>query len=126
MPRTSELLNDLTTQIGYGETIELLRAWGGRRLSVPKEMPEDHPIALTIGLGPAQLLASYYGGANSIELPAERNALMQVRNDAIIRDLTAGVPTRSCAIRYGVTPRHVRHIRQRYEREQPEKAGADI
>lgn len=113
MPRKSELLDDLTTQIGYSETIQLVRAWGGRRLRVPKEPDANHPIALTIGLVAARQLALYHGGAE-LELPAERNAIMEVRNNAILRDLDNGHSTRACALRYGLTPRHVRYINNRH------------
>lgn len=110
MPRQSELLIDLTHQIGYAETMELLRAWGGRRLRVPQTMEPEHPIALQIGFCAAGQLSYWYGGTR-LELPAERNALLEVRNSNILRDLDKGVSVRSVADRYGMTPRHVRKIR---------------
>lgn len=109
----NDILLDLSGQVGYAETIELLRAWGGRRLWVPKEAPPDHPIALAIGPAAAGQLAYYYGGT-MLELPAERNHLIRVRNDCIFQDLKAE-PVRTVAMRYGLTPRHVRYIRQQEE-----------
>lgn len=130
-PEKTDLLLDLSDQIGYSETIELIRAWGGRRLWVPKEMPADHPIALAIGSTAAGQLSYYYGGT-MLELPAERNHLIRVRNDCILRDLKAD-GTRTVAIRYGLTPRHVRYIRQQEEarlarlcRRASDRAGGDI
>lgn len=113
MPRKSELLDELTTRIGYGETIELLRGWGGRRLQIPKEVTGDHPIALSVGLAAAQQLAYWYGGTE-LELPAERNAMIETRNACVLRDLDHEA-TSVVAIRYGLSRRHVRYIRQKDE-----------
>lgn len=110
MPRLSRLLTELTERLGYGPAIELVRGWGGRRLTVPASMPETHPIALTIGLGPAERLAQWYGGS-VLELPVERNALLDMRNARIRQEIEAGEATRAVARRYGLTARHVRHIR---------------
>lgn len=114
MSGVSRVLQELVDQIGYGATIDLLRAWGGRRLRVPLEPGEEHPITFTIGHRAAQDLAAFYGGSE-IDLPAERNALMAIRNAAIMADLRADMSTRACAQKYGMTPRHVRHIRRSYE-----------
>lgn len=118
MPRKSQLLADLTSQIGYEGTIELLRAWGGRRLQIPVEMTATHPIALRLGLSTAGQISYWYGG-QQLDLPAERNALIDVRNDRIIGDLERGHSVKACAIRYGVTPRHIRKIRA-------QRAGAEL
>lgn len=75
-------------------------------------MCESHPIALSIGLEAGEQLCQFYGGTE-IELPAERNALVSVRNKAILKDLGGGVSVRRCGLRYGVTPRMVRYIRER-------------
>ena len=109
MPKKSELLDELTERVGFNGTIELLRAWGGRRLRVPKEIPADHPIAFAVGFEPAKKIAYFYGGTD-LELPAERNALIQVRNDSILSDLAAGESVRSVAELYGLSPRMVRYI----------------
>lgn len=110
MPRQSALLTELTETIGYGPTIELVRAWGGRRLSVPASIEEDHPIALALGAEPADRLATFCGGTR-LEIPVERNALLELRNDKITQELAQGETTRAVAERYGLTARHVRHIR---------------
>lgn len=130
-PAKNDLLLDLSSQIGYQETIELLRAWGGRRLWVPKAMAPDHPIALAIGVTAAGQLAYFYGGT-MLELPAERNHLIRIRNECIFRDLKAD-PVRTVAIRYGLTPRHVRYIRQQEEarleklgRRASDRPGGDV
>lgn len=124
MPRKSELLDEMTSQIGYGETIELVRGWGGRRLRVPPDIKADHPIALKIGFVAARQLSHYYGGTE-LELPAERNALTEVRNRSIVRDLDNGRSPRDCAIRYGLSPRHVRYIWNQVKR-QHEARGGDV
>ncbi len=108
MPRKSELLDELTTQIGYGETIELVRGWGGRRLHVPKDLDATHPIALTVGLVAARQLSYYYGGTE-LELPAERNALTEVRNNSILRDLDSGRTRLRAPVRAHTSTRSVHH-----------------
>lgn len=109
--RRSAVVEELIEVIGYAATIELLRAWGGRRVHVPKSVDEHHPLALTIGIVAAERLASHMGGTDP-DIPAERNVIIEVRNSAILRDLEARVPVKRCADRYGVSPRMIRKIRE--------------
>lgn len=110
MPRQSAIVTELIEFVGYPAAIELVRRWGGRRLRVPNHVHDDHPITLAIGLEPAERLATFYG-STELELPAERNALLEMRNTKICQELEGGDSTRAVAERYGLTARHVRHIR---------------
>lgn len=123
MPRKSQLLEDLNELIGYAATLDLLRAWGGRRLFVPTALDptpgKEHPIVLTIGWEAASRLVSMYG-AQALDLPAERNSMIELRNSRIVADLEH-MSCHEVARKYGVSPRHARYIRARHqEKEQAE------
>ena len=47
-------------------------------------MHELHPLTLTIGLDPAKKLAEKFGGT-ALEIPMEVNALLELRNNTIVR-----------------------------------------
>lgn len=78
------VMQDLIEKIGYSAAIEVCRRWGGRKLHVPRSMTEAHPLALSLGLEPAKLLVEHFGG-EALQLPRERNALIDERNAAIVR-----------------------------------------
>lgn len=105
----SSILDDLVHLIGHQHAIELLRAFGGRRLKVPADLTQDHPLAFTVGLQSAKRLAAHYGGTD-VDLPAERNFLIDLRNDAILIDFKAGHSISALAMRYGVSRRQVNSI----------------
>lgn len=105
----SGILDDLVQLIGHQHAIELLRAWGGRRLKVPADIGQDHPLAFTVGLESAQKLASHYGGTD-VDLPAERNFLIDLRNAAILVQFRAGRSISSLAEEFGVSRRQVNSI----------------
>lgn len=106
----SAILNDLVELIGHRQTIELLRAWGGRRLKVPAEVHEDHALVFTCGWEAARAIAATYGGTD-LDLPAERNFLIDVRNDAIAREFRdEGRSITWLSNAYGVSRRQVSSI----------------
>lgn len=97
----SRLLDEIVSFAGFNAGLELCRGWGGRMLYVPEKMAQDHPIALTIGLAAAKELASRYGGAH-LEIPAEKNALLELRNQAIAAKYRAGSSVSSLSEEYGI------------------------
>jgi len=103
-------INRLIEVIGTQATLDLVRGYGGRRLYIRKQPRPDSAVALRIGEGPARQLSAYFGGA-TIELPAERNALIRLRDQSILERLEAGASPREVAAEHGLSPRHVRHIR---------------
>lgn len=106
----SGILHDLVELIGHRQAIELLRAWGGRRLKVPAEVHEDHALVLTVGWEAARAIAAQYGGTD-LDLPAERNYLVDVRNDAIAQGFRGERRSISwLSHTYGVSRRQVTSI----------------
>lgn len=105
----SGILHDLVELIGHRQAIELLRAWGGRRLKVPAEVHEDHALVFTIGWEAARAIAGAYGGTD-LDLPAERNYLVDMRNDAIAAGFTGNRSISWLSATYGVSRRQVNSI----------------
>lgn len=104
------LVDQLIALIGHQATLDLIRGWGGRRVYIAKRYRTDSPIALRTGSAAAQALCEQYGG-DTLELPAERNALIRLRNQAIADELNAGASPREVGERHGLSPRHVRYLR---------------
>lgn len=105
----SGILHDLVDLIGHRQAIELLRAWGGRRLKVPADVHEDHALVLTVGWEAARAIAAQYGGTD-LDLPAERNYLVDVRNDAIASGFRELRSISWLSQTYGVSRRQVTSI----------------
>lgn len=108
----SGVLQDLVELIGHQPAIELLRAWGGRRLKVPAEVHQDHALVFTVGWDAACKLSKAYGGTD-LDLPAERNFLVDMRNDAILAEFTRGRSITWLSMTYGVSRRQVNSILDR-------------
>lgn len=109
----SAILDDLVDLIGHGPTIELLRAWGGRRLKVPAEVHQDHALVFTVGWEAAVKLSKVYGGADALDVPAERNFLIDVRNAAILEGFKRLRSITWLAQTYGVSRRQVNSVLDR-------------
>ena len=105
----SAILVELVELIGHQHAIELLRAWGGRRIKVPAEVTQDHPLSFCVGLESAQRLAQRYANCN-LDLPAERNFLIDLRNDAILQDFRQNRSISWLAAHYGISRRQVNVI----------------
>lgn len=105
----SEILDELVQLIGHHHSIELLRAWGGRRIKLPETVDQDHPLAFVVGLEAAQKIVHHYGHIN-LDLPAERNFLIDLRNAAILSDFQGGSSITALACIYGVSRRQVNSI----------------
>lgn len=79
-------VEELTRAFGFNIALAVVRGWGGRDWSVPLTAAPDSPIALTLGLEVAQRIVALWGG-QKMQLPDERHALMDLRNDAIWREV---------------------------------------
>ena len=106
----SGILQDLVELIGHRPTIELVRAWGGRRLKIPTKVTEDHALVFALGWEAANKLARAYGGADALDIPAERNFLLDLRNEAILADFLATRSITWLANTYGLSRRQVNSI----------------
>lgn len=97
------ILRELTQTIGLADTLLLVRRWGNRTLRVPAKVGPADPLALTLGLDAAQRLVAAYSG-QSLQLPAERHALLDLRNAAIWRAcVDEGRSPGSVGLEFGLT-----------------------
>lgn len=103
------ILTELSKAIGLGDTLELVRKWGGRELYVPATVGIGDPLALSMGYETAKRLVAAYPGQR-LQLPAERNALLDLRNAAILADAEAGDSQEKIGLRYGLTRQAIGHI----------------
>lgn len=103
------VIRELSNVIGLADAIEIVRRWGGRDLYVPVKVEAGEPLALTLGLDTARTLVQHYGGQR-LQLPAERNALLDLRNAAIVAQHEGGASMESIGLQYGLTRQAVSHI----------------
>lgn len=98
-----KVLQELTEAIGYGEAIAVCRRWGGRKIRVPVKVGPSDPLALVLGMDKARRLVEAFGD-QLLQLPAERNALLDMRNAAIWRAcIDEGRSHESVGLEYGLT-----------------------
>lgn len=83
---SNQLIAEIARLVGMQNAIVLCRRYGGRTLNIPTvgSITDRHPLTLTVGLAPAEALAKHYGGTQ-ISLPNEINALIEVRNEEIVK-----------------------------------------
>ena len=111
----NKTLADIAEICGHRAAIELTRTFGGRRMTVPRDVDESHPLALTIGMTAARRLCKAKHG-KELSIPSEINAILDLRNDAICRDFDSGDSIRAMSIKYGISRKWVRHILLRKDR----------
>lgn len=109
----SEILRDLVELLGHQPAIELVRAWGGRRLKVPVDMHQDHALVFIVGWDAACKLSKTYGGADAIDIPAERNHLIDLRNGAVLAGFLDGRSITWLSQTYGISRRQVNSVLDR-------------
>ena len=103
------VIRELSNVIGLADAIEIVRRWGGRDMYVPVKVEAGDALALTLGLETARRLVHEYGGQR-LQLPAERNALLDLRNAAIVAQHEGGASMESIGLEYGLTRQAVSHI----------------
>lgn len=97
-----KVVQELVDSVGLGNALEIVRRWGGRSLRVPLAVQHSDPLALTLGLVLARKLVQNFGGER-LELPAERNALLDMRNEQIVAEVDRGESHSAVAHRYGIS-----------------------
>ncbi len=103
------VLKKLVESIGFVETIEIVRKWGGGVFYVPRSVRPCDPLALTLGLASARKLVQHWGG-QYLQLPPEKNALVDMRNASIIADYRCGMSLSEIGRVYGLARQSVAHI----------------
>lgn len=96
------IIREISAAIGLADTIAIVRRWGGRSLYVPVRVQAGDALALTLGLEKAQKLVAAFGGTY-LELPAERNAMIELRNALIVEGLRAGRSQESLGLEFGLS-----------------------
>ncbi|MGL4325829.1 MAG: Mor transcription activator family protein [Beijerinckiaceae bacterium] len=108
-----QIVHDLSERIGLGNAIEIVRRWGGRELRVPRHVEAGDPLALTLGLDVAKKLCWHFGGER-LQLPAERNALLDLRNQAVMERIAEGKSMESVGLEFGITRQRVKQIKRKF------------
>lgn len=106
-------VKEIADAIGLADAIEVCRRWGGREAYIPVKVEPGDPLALTLGMETALRLVKAFGGRR-LQLPAERNALLDLRNAAIVRDKHAGLSHEKIGLRYGLSRQSIKLILRRY------------
>jgi Mor family transcriptional regulator len=107
-----QIVKDLAECVGLSNAIEIVRRWGGRELYIPKTVDGASPLALTLGLDCARKLCSIFGGER-LRLPAERNALLDLRNTAVMQMLESGKSMEAVGLEFGITRQRVKQIKRK-------------
>lgn len=116
------IVKELASAVGLADAIVIIRKWGGRQLYVPTTVQHGDALALTLGLDTARKLVEWGNrmlpaARRFVQLPAERNALLDLRNAAIVEACGAGRSHESVGLEYGLTRQMVsRVVKQARER----------
>jgi hypothetical protein len=105
-----KVLQELTDVIGYGNAIDVCRRWGGREIRVPVKVAASDPLALVLGLETARKLVLAFGDQR-LQLPSERNALLDLRNAAIWKAcIIEGKSHKVVGLEFGLTRQAVSDV----------------
>lgn len=106
-----ESMREVASVIGLPATLRLVERYGGFiQLYIPKDVQEGHPLALALGMEPAQALAAAYGGDYLKSIPKGASAIRAARDRALLRRIREGVSKADAAREYGLTERRVWQI----------------
>ena len=103
LPRT---LRDLAEIVGEAQALNLARAFGGQRITIPRDPSSSHPVAQAIGVEAARLLGHYYGSVQ-VEIPVCRALRVAQRNAEIRAARREGATISELARRYRLCRRSI-------------------
>lgn len=114
------VVRELAQAVGLADAIAIIRRWGGRDLYIPIEVNHGDALALTLGLDTARKLVAWcdtftVGPAGvyrkrEVQLPAERNVLLDLRNEAIVERIKGGASHEAVGLEFGLTRQMVSRI----------------
>lgn len=107
-----KVVRDLVDAVGLDVALQIVSRWGGRTFHVPVRVERFDPLALTIGYEPAVRLVGAFGGMN-LDIPVERNALLEIRDRMIVLAHEQGVSLSDIALQYGLARQSVKKIIER-------------
>lgn len=105
----SLVLQELVEAVGLGPALTITRVYGGRTLRVPMRAGSVHPLTLSVGIVAAQALCREFGGCE-LNIPTERTALLEQRNELICAAYRSGISVKTLAARYTISRKMVRNI----------------
>lgn len=103
------LLRDLAELVGLSPTLDVVRAYGGTRLYIPKKFMPDHPLVKVAGHEAAAKIVATYGGEH-LDLPRGAAAIQAARHEQIRAERASGMTHAKLAVKFGLTERQVRTI----------------
>lgn len=113
-PQLPESLTEVAEVIGLSGTIELIKAYGGTRVFIPKNMKTQHKLANLLGLEQARRLSHYFGG-ESLSIARAASGIRMERNKTIVHRYDAGEGVGSLAMAFQLTERQIYTILSRTE-----------
>jgi len=105
---------DLAQIIGFTATVRLSAYFGGKNMTVPKNVSEKTVLAKLIGMSAARMLSAEYGGER-FAVPTMHLAEVELRNARVLEQLREGVSTDKIAANAGLTQRRVQQLRLQFE-----------
>jgi hypothetical protein len=106
MPDLPESLTDMAERLGLTVTMQIVKAHGGTRLFVPKQVHAQHHLANLLGLEQARRLSKHFGG-ESLTIPRMASAMRSKRNREIVHRYDSGDSVRVLAHAYSLTDRQI-------------------
>lgn len=103
------LLRDIADLVGLSSTLDVVRAYGGTRLYIPKKFMPDHPLVKVAGHEAAAKIVEIYGGEH-LDLPRGAVAIQAARHEQIRAERASGMTHAKLAVKFGLTERQVRTI----------------
>lgn len=104
-------LDDIAAVIGYSPTRQLVAWYAGRKLYVPSEPREAHPLRVLLGRAALRRLVREWPGQH-IRIPTLAEDQRLVREREIAEALVAGESDGVIAGRYNLTPERIGQIRR--------------
>jgi hypothetical protein len=105
---------DLAQIIGFSSTLRLAAYYGGRNLTVPRNVSEQTVLAKVIGLSAAKMLSTEFAG-ECLWVPTLHIAEVEMRNAKVLEQLRNGYGTDQVAANAGLSVRRVQQLRLQFE-----------
>ena len=104
-----DMLADLINVIGLAATARLLERCGGRRIYVPKELRDDHPLTLIIGRTAAGRMVDHYN-LSTLEIPMHDTLVRAMRDNEIRKRRAGGECIKTLSEECWLSERQIRNI----------------
>lgn len=107
----SQKLKTIIDLIGPQAAIRIAREYNGRDFAVPlrENLTDMNPIVVLIGLGNARALSDHFGG-RLLRMPMEMNTLLQIRNEAVVKQFLASISISSISQEFQIDRKLVQKI----------------